>query len=127
MTIKKTVIKKTVTGFVNSVGQQIQSFASANLPYYSKIFVNDTPYARIDVIEKLKKLKSLGYQFILTGGYGNGHVSKEHLVYATAVDMQPTGKDTYASLTVGLKKVGMLVYDEGIGTANHHIHTYIKG
>lgn len=103
--------------------KRLITFGAVNLPYNPSVFVNDKPIARVEVVNELLYLKKKGYNFTLTGGYGNGHVSPAHTMYATAVDIVPLSPTTEKELYNALTALGFKVLIEGKqGRAGYHLH-----
>jgi hypothetical protein len=106
---------------------QLVSFKSVGLPYNPDIFINDQPYARQEIIDRLLNLQNEGLGFTLTSGFGKGHVSPEHLKYGTAVDMTPTGETTYEDLQNALTKQGLQYLKHGDPNGGiHGMHLHVS-
>ena len=111
----------------------LASFKDAGLPFNPKSFINDRPYARRDVVESLKftrddlkKTYGKNADFILTGGYGPGHDSKEHTIYGTAVDIVPAPGTSWEQICNILLRHGFIPHIHGEGP-NKHIHAVYRG
>ncbi|MEW5822626.1 MAG: hypothetical protein AB1782_20705 [Cyanobacteriota bacterium] len=131
------------------------SFKKAGFYYNPKQFFNDTSQTRRDFAENLTKSidkfqkQYPNHRVKFTGGYGGGHKSVEHRIYATAVDIAIQKKITsedgttkwvdiynksdkiWDELESYIEKEGIISTDQhdmygGQGSAGWHIHSVAK-